>query len=941
MKKHEQQNSRLEKKTDFFGGGNFSRLKDYKINLSWCALAVALCFVTTAIYGQSTEKASLPLNLDGKWTVYLNVDPETFLQDTEKTIKSFSGKKIQPVNVEMKKAGIDLAALNGDFAKGYCAVIRNEFISPKKGTMQCGASADWWMEIYVNGEKVYSTMSKGNDSTGSFKTGDHTFVFPVKAGKNSLLAKVKAGSQGWRFLCGIPGYKPESDGKRPNVKFASPAWKPVNISNLLIQKGSALDQSGLWIPPRDSDGKLCRLTIGPTGRLVAEGKPTKAIRLKGYTFWIHCIVPQKWPVSKPSMDNEALERLLEGSRTQGYNFLRLWLADMPDNSKYMGKTDFLLNKMGEKGIYMHLMLFIGRKLFKHDSKWSAHRNDLKAKMYLGDPFLRKVWKSEVETLLNHVNPYTGLAWKDDPTIACVEFYNEQEGGLLWGGVRPETINKFSARFRIWLKAKYKTLSALRDAWRDSSVESFEKIEVPKDLLRGILKDAKGRDFTLLCNELTRDCATWYEETLRSIGYKGLVGQYDIPVWMGNIEARFEKSQVALTHNYFRHPSHQFYIGSRCGQDSSISGAASYWRAANASRFPDRPLFVTEFNHTFWNPYQYECGIVFGAYSALQGFDALVIHDKAVELSANDPKWSRLDCWSVGRNPVSRAGEFLSACLYLRGDVKPSAHRVELEIPKKLLAEKKAVSTEQSKIGLLCGFSVNFPWAKRPSGLPVPPKPDLSILPSVGSEIGVSTGWSVDLTDTNDSRFSIVDFTKTLKMRGILPKDNISDPVNGIFQSDTREITMRVKEKLLKVVTLHSEAITLDGGKGEMIKLLDIVNTSVPACIAACSVDGRKLQDSRRVVIIYSTEAANTDMELSADRRTLIKQGRMPILMKTGHLVARLKNSNAGKLSLYALELDGSRCEKLALSVVAGGISFSLDTAALKNGPTPFFELVVE
>ena len=47
------------------------------------------------------------------------------------------------------------------------------------------------------------------------------------------------------------------------------------------------------------------------------------------------------------------------------------------------------------------------------------------------------------------------------------------------------------------------------------------------------------------------------------------------------------------------------------------------------------------------------------------------------------------------------------------------------------------------------------------------------------------------------------------------------------------------------------------------------------------------------------------------------------------------------MSLYALGFDGSRREKLPLQAENGVIKISFDTAALKNGPTPFFELCAE
>lgn len=47
------------------------------------------------------------------------------------------------------------------------------------------------------------------------------------------------------------------------------------------------------------------------------------------------------------------------------------------------------------------------------------------------------------------------------------------------------------------------------------------------------------------------------------------------------------------------------------------------------------------------------------------------------------------------------------------------------------------------------------------------------------------------------------------------------------------------------------------------------------------------------------------------------------------------------MSLYALGLDGSRREKLPLEAVNGTLKVKIDTTILKNGPTPFFELIAE
>ena len=38
--------------------------------------------------------------------------------------------------------------------------------------------------------------------------------------------------------------------------------------------------------------------------------------------------------------------------------------------------------------------------------------------------LQQTFKTYVSDLLKHMNPYTGKAWKDDPTIAAWETGNE-------------------------------------------------------------------------------------------------------------------------------------------------------------------------------------------------------------------------------------------------------------------------------------------------------------------------------------------------------------------------------------------------------------------------------------------------------------------------------------------------------------------------------------
>lgn len=69
-------------------------------------------------------------------------------------------------------------------------------------TVRVGASADWWMEWFLNGRCVYDTLKHGNGGAQTLSA--HTFELPLKAGWNLLAVRVLGGSQGWRLLAGGP-----------------------------------------------------------------------------------------------------------------------------------------------------------------------------------------------------------------------------------------------------------------------------------------------------------------------------------------------------------------------------------------------------------------------------------------------------------------------------------------------------------------------------------------------------------------------------------------------------------------------------------------------------------------------------------------------------------------------------------------------------------------
>ncbi len=94
--------------------------------------------------------------------------------------------------------------------------------------------------------------------------------------------------------------------------------------------------------------------------------------------------------------------------------------------------------------------------------------------------LQEIRMKWMKALLEHVNPYTGVAYKDEPAIAFVEFQNED--GIFWYSCMPAMFGfptygkRFCGRFSDWLKKKYGSHEELVKAWGKEEISRIEKDE---------------------------------------------------------------------------------------------------------------------------------------------------------------------------------------------------------------------------------------------------------------------------------------------------------------------------------------------------------------------------------------------------------------------------------------------------------------------------------
>ena len=96
--------------------------------------------------------------------------------------------------------GINLDAVDGKVGKAEdTCIVFNQFELQDVKDVYFGAGADWWMDVYLNGEKIFSTNPKGN-STAGFSADDHLFSGKGRKGKNLLAVMVRRGRSSWAFF---------------------------------------------------------------------------------------------------------------------------------------------------------------------------------------------------------------------------------------------------------------------------------------------------------------------------------------------------------------------------------------------------------------------------------------------------------------------------------------------------------------------------------------------------------------------------------------------------------------------------------------------------------------------------------------------------------------------------------------------------------------------
>jgi hypothetical protein len=696
---------------------------------------------------------------------------------------------------------------------------------------------------------------------------------------------------------------------------AQDVWSPVREISLELQSGSPLDFSALLPNPQISEEN--RIVINKDGRLAHADAPGQPVRL-------FCASLAWSPASGGFPDHDGADRYASQLKMHGYNIARFHFvdaalmfgrkADFDFDPDIMDRFHYLMAALKRNGInwIMDGMTSTRGAYGGFDDRWDIG-GDLKLKVQIDEQSFQH-WLRFQKEVLARVNPYTGIAPIRDPALVVIVPFNEN--GIEFDSIvhqrdgQPHYSALLAPAFNTWLQAHYTSTQALAAAW--GWVKAGERLEdgsisLPSNRYE---KTPRMRDLQAFFIEVETRSAQRMTAALRDLGYRGVITPYNN--WPSLQTSLSRADQQAVAMNSYQDWATSYEPGSTLGQKSSIADAAFYMRAIAAARWLNRPFIVTEYDHLFWSRYRYEAGVVMPAYAALQNWDVLCRHGHGPIVLAYGENFAhkrQMLPYAIALDPVARAGETLSALLFRRGDVAGSPVSIPFvvkgidDLTQNMMERDPDALTDLALLGAI-GLQKDEPPA--PNGL---------VVPSPRKNASAAT------------------ILTALREGKVLGAKNATNPDKGIFESDTDQITLDQSRLRVTVKTERTEAIAFaDLADTVTLDALTVGNASVKGLFAVSSLDDQPLRSSRRLLVIFATDAQNTDMRFSdSQERVIADFGRLPVRIKAGSLDFSLPGE--GHWTVSPVGLDGR--VKAAVAQGNGTLSTRLSNDG-PDGPTTYF-----
>lgn len=415
-----------------------------------------------------------------------------------------------------------------------------------------------------------------------------------------------------------------------------------------ITPGSALDfsQMGLLDAPAGKHGWL----KATGGRFEFEGMPGVEQRFYGVNL---CFTANY-------LEHEDADMLVERFARLGYNTIRIhhhdgdWFAS--DDNK--DRLDYLIARAIEKGMYITTDLYVSRPVkwrdIGIDRAGEMDKSLYKTYIPLHDAAFRD-WAEHSRSFLEHVNPYTGRAYKDEPGMPFVVLVNEGKLYMGWGSAKKMSDPVVVAAWREF---------GGKGAPPSQGVAGPDEVSARFDAWIGRRMWEKGSAF------------------VRSLGCRALLSDDNNGRWHGEGQGLTPLYDYVDSHFYVDHPvflETPWRLPSRCENcNPVITGKPPIFHRGWA-KGASKPYTISEWNFSGPGRYRGMGGVLTGAFASEQEWDGLwrftYSHsNRNLKDSPSLPPGN----FDLATDPLMAAGDRAGVCLYLRRDAAPGSLRLDIE-----------------------------------------------------------------------------------------------------------------------------------------------------------------------------------------------------------------------------------------------------------------------
>lgn len=447
------------------------------------------------------------------------------------------------------------------------------------------------------------------------------------------------------------------------------------------------------------------------------------------------------PTRSNMPDHVTADKMAQRFASMGVNVIRLHAADAPIGEEpcswsscreaplidYEGKSsrrmhkkglerlDYLIARLKEKGIYLHIDLYVARAFGEGDGlDYPGAPGSVKCFAMVNERMV-KLQKEYARELLCHVNPYTGLALKDDPAVMTIQINNEDS--VLKGtadckdneNTRPYR-EELQRRFNHYLRMKYDTRKKLEEAWTFEGICALGEDEDPAE---GSVRIVEGSFVQPVCGPagsrngeksparyadymeygifMNRHYYQDMKDYLLSLGVRAPIATSNLLGGAADVYGHLD-GDLMENNCYFNHPllptqgnsylvagpSEYVSVNPLTMQKGLGAAATSLVSMAAVACVRDKPFVISEWNEYGVYPFHSTAFVHTAAYACLNDWDGLILYAHHTSENWDDqPADEILNVFDAYNDPSVICQWGFMASIFLKGLVSSARHRADV------------------------------------------------------------------------------------------------------------------------------------------------------------------------------------------------------------------------------------------------------------------------